>query len=282
MQPSPFLFHNTKFLSANQPLILADNRSFRYGDGCFETMKWLDGRLLLADFHWERLFSTLDQLGFDVPPHFTTAFLLETIGQLVKKNKQEKGARIRLTVYRGEGGLYDAVSDAPRLLVQSWPLPLGHDQWNSNGLDIGIYPLAVKPKDAFSGLKTNQFLPYVMAAKWARQHHWNDALLCNPNGGIADSTIANLFLLEKGRLLTPALSEGPIAGVMRRKILQVARTGGWSVSEQSIQPADLLTAGEVFLSNAIHPMRWVKSFQDKTYRADQTLELWRELMRSMG
>jgi branched-chain amino acid aminotransferase len=77
---------------------------------------------LLADFHFERLFSSLDTLKFSLPKVFTAQKLAEQIVEVANKNNHQQHARIRLTCYRGNGGLYDDVSDMPNYLIQSWAL----------------------------------------------------------------------------------------------------------------------------------------------------------------
>src|ERR1700694_5244787 len=109
---SHYLFYNGKILEDNKPIILADNRCFRYGDGLFETMKVIDGDIQLGIYHFERLFDGLDLLQFELPPYFTADFLSMQIAALLLKNNQSF-ARVRLAVFRGNGGLYDAQNHLP-------------------------------------------------------------------------------------------------------------------------------------------------------------------------
>src|SRR5688572_21842278 len=99
-----------------------DNRSFRYGDGCFETMHVRNGKILLADLHFERLLSSLEKLFFHPSKKFTAEKLSKCIDELIDDNGHEKAARIRLMVHRGDGGLYDDVSNEPQFIIQSWKL----------------------------------------------------------------------------------------------------------------------------------------------------------------
>ncbi|MGC8059589.1 hypothetical protein ACP3WF_24130, partial [Salmonella enterica] len=82
--------------------------------------------------------------------------------------------RIRCTVYRGEGGIYDANTNTPQLIIQSWPLEGGLFDLNSNGLDINIFSNAIKTADGYSAYKTNSALPYIMAAQFAKANRYND------------------------------------------------------------------------------------------------------------
>ncbi|HVZ24825.1 MAG TPA: aminotransferase class IV, partial [Sediminibacterium sp.] len=139
---------------SDQPLLLPDNRSFRYGDGFFETLKLVNGLLPLGDLHFERLFHSLEVMGFEKPAHFHRPYLEEQIKKVVTKNGHTRLARIRLTIFRGEGGLYDPVSDFPNHLVQSWELNPASCQLNENGLVLGLYEQACKAMDGFSAIKS--------------------------------------------------------------------------------------------------------------------------------
>ena len=112
---------NGKLQPGNKPALLVSNRGYRYGDGLFETMKLVDGKIQLETFHFERLYSGLSLLKFGIPSHFTTAHLREEIMQLYKKNKSGALSRVRLSVYRGNGGLYDEEKNL-EYVIESWPL----------------------------------------------------------------------------------------------------------------------------------------------------------------
>ena len=271
---------NGRYFPAGDPILRADNRGYRYGDGLFETIRVHQGRFPLGDLHFERLFSGLGLLQIKLPVLVTTARLKEEILRLCRHNHCESSARVRLSVFRGHGGLYDGNPEAG-YLIEAWPLEPAIPEWNENGLLIGIYPDARKSQDPFSHLKSASAQAYVMAALFSRQHHLNDCLLLNHNGDIADSTIANLFLVRNGSLVTPALTEGCVAGVMRRHLLDNCRQSGMDVQETRVSPAMLLEADEVFLSNAIKGIRWVKEAEGKTYGNRLTAEIYNRFVRTL-
>jgi aminodeoxychorismate lyase len=267
-----YIFQDGHFIRGDQPVIMADNRSFRYGDGAVETLRLTRGSLPLVSLHIERLQKAIAVLQFEAPSFYTTDYFTRHILVLATKNQCSDQARIRLTLYRGSGGLYDPENHFPHLLIQAMPLPAA--AWNENGLVLGIYPDARKSCDLLSSLKTNNFLPYVMAALAAKKHHWNDALLLNTAGTIADSTIANIFMVKNNIITTPPLADGAVAGVMRRYLLQQLQATNWEVKECSITPEDLQTADEVFVTNAVHGIRWVQRIGDAVYTHTQAKEIY--------
>jgi aminodeoxychorismate lyase len=276
-----FIF-NGKLCKENTAIVSSGNRGLRYGDGVFETIKIKDGKLILEDAHFARLWKGMTVLCFDIPKHFTPEKLTADILLLAKKNGHEKAGRARLQIVRGDGGLYDAVNHSPNYIIETWELPEGNGQLNNNGLDLGIYRAAVKSCDILSNLKHNNYLPYIMAALCAKKEKWNDALLLNSHGSICDSTIANVFIIKKEEVFTPALAEGCVAGVMREYIIAALKTTAWKVNEATVTVDDLLNADEVFLTNSIYNMRWVKSIDDSSYSNTVIQKIYAAVFSTIG
>lgn len=265
MGQKQYLNYNGKTYSGVTLLISANNRSFRYGDGCFETMKMLNGNIILSKYHFERLFASLELLQFEKPAYFTAAYLIDQIAVLAKKNNHAKLARIRLNIFRGNGGLYDPENHFPNCIIQTWELNPANNNLNENGFVVDIFKDARKACDNYSHVKSNNYLSYVMAALWTKKNHLNDAILLNSYNRIADATIANVFMIKDGIIKTPALTEGCISGVMRRYLLKSFRDNNMPVEETKIEADELLQASEVFLTNGTYGIRWVKSCGNSNY-----------------
>ena len=273
---SDYINYNGKIINSEEPVITANCRGFRYGDGLFETMRLDEGEVSLHKYHFERLFNGLSVLKFQLPSSFTPQFLYESIQHLCMKNKHAN-ARIRLMVFRGDGGVFDPVNHHPNYILQTWELPAGKLSLNENGLDIGIYKDAVKSIDILSNLKNNNYLPYIMAALHAKENKWNDSVLLNTEGRICDASIANVFMLKNDEVYTPSLSEGCVAGVMRRFLLEKLPAIGYKVHETKIEINDLLKADEIWLTNAVHKLKWVKSFNEKKFGNKVALNIFSKL-----
>ena len=268
-----FINYNGKFFDKNVPIIQAGNRSLRYGDGLFETILCLNSTPTLLDDHLSRLWNGLKLLEFEIPKLFNPDFLEKEIISLIKKNKLVH-ARIRLSIFRGNGGLYDPENLYPNFLIESFPIENPQFNLNSNGLHCGIYRNCNKMADQFSPLKHNNFLPYVLAALFAKKQKWNDAILLNQFGNICDSTIANVFIIKNDVVYTPAISDGCVAGVMRNVVIQTLHQSSYQVIESSISPEFMLNADEVFLTNSIKIMQWISSIDSKEYGCDQTIKIF--------
>ena len=261
---SIFFTCNDKIYKEGTSVITPDNRSLRYGDGLFETIKTNNGIIQLCDYHFKRLFSGMDMLQFEIPKHFTTGYLQNKIAELCKKNQHNSFARVRLMIYRGNGGLYNA-ENLPNYIIQTWNIE-DATELNSNGLIIDVYPDAKKLCDKFANIKSNNFLPYVMAALHAKNIKVNDCILLNNFGRVADTAIANIFIIKDNVIYTPPLSEGCVAGVIRRYIIEKF-SSEFAIKEKPFSIDDLQNADEVFLTNSIKGIRWVKQFRDSQYNS---------------
>jgi aminodeoxychorismate lyase len=275
-----YLFYDGRFFKNDTPLFGADSRALRYGDGLFETMKWVKGVIHLKEYHFERLFQGLELLQFEPPSYFTSSWLEQSIETLCKKN-EDVAARVRMAVFRGNGGLYDPENHFPHCLIQSWPLAQANRPLNENGLVIGIYDQARKSQDLFANLKHNNYLPYAMAALYAKQQHWNDAVLLNSSGHICDATIANIFTIKDGIVYTPSLQQGCVAGVMRRFLLQQLPAHGYRSIEKELTTTDLYQADEVFLTNITYGIRWVQSCDRYQYTNNITAAIFSKLFKNV-
>lgn len=275
-----FINYNGKIFNDGDSVLPAANRSYRYGDGLFETMKLVNGEIILADLHFERLMGSLQILKIELPKLITTDRLKKEISELCEKNDCFNKARIRLSVSRGNGGLYDD-DHKFQYMIECWPLEESSYGLNENGLFIDIYPDARKSIDLFSNLKSANYLTYVMAAIWAKENKLNDALVLNTHERICDATIANIFWAKDETVFTTPLSEGSVAGVMRNYVCGKIPQLGLKVKEGLLTMDELLQADEVFLTNAISGIRWVKQFRNKIYFNSVIRKIYNELIKTL-
>jgi branched-chain amino acid aminotransferase len=256
---------NGKFFQQDEPVLQAGNRSFRYGYGLFETVLVKEGVLQLKDYHWARLWQGMEELQFTIPKLFTASMLEEEVLRTVKKNKLEKLCRIRLQVFPGNGGLYDGDSFSPEYLIECFPLEEHISRLNEAGLTLGLAEGLAKANNSTAHLKTANGLIFALAARQAKQQKWNDALLLNNEGHIIESSIANVFWVKNSKIYTPPISEGCVAGVMRAYLLDKASEKGIEIGQKPLTVAELMDADEVFLTNAIRHIKWVRNIANTAF-----------------
>ena len=259
---------------ADKPLFGAANRGFRYGDGVFETARVVKGQLLLAPLHFNRLFTSLHLLNIHLRSQFTPQILEQNILQLCQQNGCAALARVRLAVYREEEGSGSYVIEA---------MALGADilHLNKEGWRLTVYPLARKSCDAFSNLKSANYLSYVLAGAYAAEKGADEALVLNTYNNIADGSKTNLFFIKGGAIYTPALTQGCVSGVMRLHLMDSLKRLGYVVHQTGVSGEDLSNADEIFCTNAVRGIRWVRHFNGKEYGNELTLQIYWQLFSSL-
>jgi branched-chain amino acid aminotransferase len=271
---------NGKLVPAATPVISAADHSYRYGDGLFETIRVVSGKINLAGLHFERLIGGMEMLKFNKPASFSSEKLSEEILQLCHHNQCTESARVRLSVSRGKGGLRD-FADEISYIIEAGPLHILDEQVYRQGLTIDLFPHARKSCDRLANLKSANYLPYVMAALYAKDNKLGDCLVLNQHDRIADATVANVFFMKNENIITPALSEGCVAGVMRKFLLQEMNHAGFSVHETAVTVYDLEQADEIFLTNAIEGIKPVKQFRNRIYSAEKTKEIFTRFLQTI-
>ena len=220
-----------------------------------------NGAIHLQEYHWERLFAGAQQLYLTIPALLTAGKLEAEVMRTVEKNRLTRLCRVRLQLFAGGGGLYGQDAGKPQFIIECFELTTAMMQLNENGLDVGIATDIAKSPDSVSNLKSCNALIYAVGARQARLNKWNDALICNTHGNIIESTLANIFWVKDSVIHTTPLAEGCVAGVMRRHI--ITRLG--NVTEQALTPQILKSADEVFLTNAIKKIKWVRAIAGGRY-----------------
>jgi branched-chain amino acid aminotransferase len=274
-----FLNFNGEVRREDEALLRADNRGFRYGDGLFETMLFRGGRLLLAAYHLERLELGMRALRLELPEAFSLDSLGEFVNQLCAANELRGDCRARLTVFRRGEGMYNNLEREAGFCLQVSGITDGG--WKDGGLVVGVYDAGRKVRDLFSGIKSNNYLLSSLAGMEAGERGWDDCLLLNEEGRVVEGAAANVWLVRGGRVFTPPVSEGCVAGVMRRYLLEKLAAAGYDVREASVEVGDLRGAEEVFLSNAIRGIQWVRGIGSSTYRCGMSRELYREFIEKL-
>ena len=257
---------NGEFYDPGKPLLTLQNRGFCYGDALFETIHAFGTEPKHFQLHYRRLMAGMEILGMKVPPFFDQEQLFSLIVKLLNKSRLFNSARVRLTVFRNDGGLYTPATDEVSFSIEATPLDRQKYVLNEKGLFIDIYPEMTKPLSILSPYKTANALLFVMAARYRQSKGLGDCIILNEEGKLVEATSSNLFLIKGKSLYTPKLSDGCIAGVMRQKIVELAPKVGLTVNENSslIEP-NLLAADEIFLTNAVTGIRWVMGFKDRRY-----------------
>lgn len=263
---SDFIIYNGEFFDADKPVINAHNRAFRYGDGLFESIRVINGKLYNFSGHYDRLVAGMRAFELDLPEHFSKDYFYNQLDSLIQRNGIHEGGIAKLTVFRkGEYGSYLSETNEPGFLLEARHYDTNLFTLNPEGIDIDLYSDIAKPQNGYSIFKSCNAFFYVHAAMEAHKRGLKDILLVNEKGGIIESTNSNLFIVSNGVLYTPPLSEGCVGGTMRMKVINLAIKNGIKVYECTISPQHLLSCDEIILTNAIHGIKWVSRYRSKRF-----------------
>jgi 4-amino-4-deoxychorismate lyase len=236
------------------------DRGLLYGDGLFETIAVQDGRPRFWRRHLARLRAGCERLGISQPVEDR---LREEADALVAG--VDRGV-LKLIVTRGCGGrgYRSEIPLHPTRILQlhPWPDYPGHCQ--VSGVRVRLCHQRLGHIPALAGIKHLNRLEQVLA-----RMEWDDpaimeGVLLDTDGRLVEGTMSNLFMIRDGVLMTPALDRCGVAGVLRGVVLELA-AGLMPVQVGALQPDDLRTADEAFLTNSLIGIWPVSAFEDHSY-----------------
>ena len=242
------------------------NRSFLYGDGVFETLKIVNGKILFFEEHYFRLMGSMRIIRMQIPMSFTPEYLEEEILKLATINNVKDSARVRFTIFRNEGGLYLPIDNSISYIIQATELKQKKYQFSESLFEVDLYKDFVIPKQLLSTLKTANKITHITASIFAKENQLNSCLLINETKNVIEATNGNLFMLMGNSLITPPISEGCLNGIMRKQIISLAKQiDTIEVIEKEISPFDLQKADELFITNVIIGIQPITKYRKKEF-----------------
>ena len=208
---------NGEIQDASDVSISIENRGFKYGDAVFETIKFSNGKLNFWEDHYFRLMTGMRIIRMGIPMTFSPEYLEEQIRETIEANHAEHNAnRVRLTVFRNDGGHYGPESNDVSFLISTEQMPIQDYELNEKGLVLDLYKDIYKPTGLLAGIKSANALLYVMAAVHRKENNFDECLLINQNKEVVEAISSNVFLVKDDFILTPPVESGCLKGVMRK------------------------------------------------------------------
>lgn len=257
--------YNGHLISLYEPAVSFTNRAFRYGDSVFESIRFTNQKVMFIQDHIQRIKLAMTTLRMNIPAEFSSTNIEHLVYHLIKENNITSDARIRLTVFRNEGGFYTPLTNDISFLIETETTENNGYDLNQKGLWVDLYAEIKKPISKIANIKTGSALLYVMAGITKTSLKLDDCLLVNENGHIIESINSNIFAIKNGALYTSPISDGCVDGIMRKQILSLASVNRILTFEKSLTVHTLTDADEVFLTNAISGVKWVGQFKNKFY-----------------
>lgn len=246
--------------------ILANNRAFLYGDGVFETVKVLDGKVLFLEDHYFRLMSGMRIIRMEIPMDFTMEYFQLQLLSAAEAMECSNSARVRLTVYRNPGGYYLPTDRSVSFLAEATPIGQALYAITKTEYEVDLFKDFYVSKQLLSTIKSTNRLVNITGSIFASENGLDNCLLVNDAKNVIESLNGNLFMLTGNKLVTPPISEGCVAGVMRRQIFALAqKMEEIEIEEAVISPFDLQKANELFLTNVISGIQPITKYRKKEF-----------------
>jgi branched-chain amino acid aminotransferase len=232
--------------------LTTDNRGFKYGDGIFETIKVVNKKVVFWEDHYFRLMASMRMLRMKIPMEFTLEFLEKEILKTVAVLEEGTSFRVRLNVFRKDGGLYTPKTNSINYLIEAS---------ESNYQTKETYEIDVfKDFYNYSGL---------LSSIYASENDLDNCILVNERKGVVEVANANIFIVKDNVVKTPALTEGCIKGIVRSKVIDIlTKNKDFTIEETVISPFEIQKADEVFITNAIMGIQAVTKYKKKSFNTD--------------
>lgn len=258
--------YNGDFFKDGERVFGPENRAFRYGDSLFETILSYGSNVFLLEEHMTRLKAGMTAMGMDIPLWFDADFIRAKIERLLQKNLIVKGGRVRLSVFRNEGGLYTPSDNGFSYCIEAGKIEQSEFVINKGNYSVDIFEDMQKHPDILSPFKTGNSNLFIMAGLWRKRQGLEDCLILNTSGHLCESVSSNIFLAKGNTLYTPSIESGCVDGIMRSFLIETcSKRGLKTVERDCLGIADIMEADELFLTNSITGIRRVLSFRDKRF-----------------
>jgi branched-chain amino acid aminotransferase len=237
------VFRNERLLPIENVRLSPGQAGLMCGWGIFTTIRISRGEAFAYERHWRRL--EKDAAIIRMPLPYTAAKVRVHLHEVIRANKVSDGcARIYL-VYNSVG-FWQSDEQQPQvdLIIYSSAMPEYHEP-----LRLGLREHGRHAASPLAGVKSISWLPNVWAVAEAQKDGFDEVVLLNERGEIAECTAANIFAVKNGRVYTPPLNSGCLEGVTRGILFEIAPETGVAVVEQTLRPEDLYTADEVFVTS---------------------------------
>ncbi|MGH2772000.1 MAG: branched-chain amino acid transaminase [Actinomycetota bacterium] len=263
-----FIWMDGEMVPWEQAQVHVLTHTLHYGSGVFEGIRCYETKKGPAIFrltdHVERLHRSAKIYMIDMP--FGVQQLIDATKQVVRENELN-ACYIRPLVYRGYGEMGLNTLSAPvNVMIAAWPWGayLGEDGF-TQGVRVRIsswrrYDWNMIPPAAKA---TGQYLNSTLAKIEAVKTGYDEALMLNAQGYMADASGENIFIVRDGELLTPPLAAGPLGGITRDCIMTIARDLGITVHEDNLVRTDLYTADEAFMTGTAAEVVPIRSVDDR-------------------
>ncbi len=266
-------------LQENNLVISNNNRGYSYGDGLFETIKAVHGKLLFFEDHYFRLMASMRIMRMQIPMDFTMEFIEEQIvNTLEANNLKTQSARVKIQIDRVEGGLYLPEDNNINFIISVKKIDSDFYLLNDNNYEVDLYKDHYLSPSLLTTLKSNNKALNVIGSIYARENKLDNCLLINTNKSVVEALNGNLFLVKGNIIKTPPLSDGCLKGILRKQLVDIIKLlPDYTIEEASISPFELQKADELFITNVIKGIQPITKYRKKVFKNEVAKMLLQKL-----
>jgi branched-chain amino acid aminotransferase len=259
--------YNGNILPESENFLNHENRGLRYGDAVFESIRVSGDTIFFWEDHYLRLMASMRILRMEIPMNFTMEFLASEIKKTAASNGLTNGtARIRLTIFRNNGGLYLPESNEISYCIEAKVLSSPFYILEEENYEVELFKDFYVNADMTSTLKTNNKIIHGVGSIFAKENDDQNCILLNHNKQVVEFLNGNIFMVKGTSIKTPPLKDGCLNGILRKKLIEVlGKLEDYTFEEASISPFDLQKADELFLTNSIVGIRSITKYRKKEF-----------------
>lgn len=248
-------------------ILSVNNRGLNYGDALFETLKVSHGKLLFWEDHYFRLMASMRIMRMEIPMYFTMPFLEEQIQKLiVAKGFQNASLRVKLLVFRNDGGFYLPSTNDISFLITTSKIDEDFYLLKPGDYEVDLFKDFYVSPSLLSTLKTNNKAINIVGSIFAKENKLHNCLLLNTEKRVIEALNGNVFLIKNGMIKTPPLTDGCLKGVMRKQIIEIINElPDYELIEEGISPFELQKADELWVTNVITGIQPITKYRKKHF-----------------
>jgi branched-chain amino acid aminotransferase len=260
-------------ISKEMTILNVENRGLKYGDALFETLRIVANKILFWEDHYFRLMESMRILRMEIPMNFTMEFLEEEVLSTLKSNELTN-ARVRLTIYRGNGGLYLPDTNEIEYVISANSLESPFYLLSEATYEVDLYKDFYINKGLLSTLKTNNKIINVLGSIYAKENDLDNCLLVNEDKSVVEALNGNDFLVKGNTIKTPPITDGCLKGILRKQLIEVLeKTSNYELKEESISPFEIQKADEFFITNVIRGIVPITKYRKKQFETTVARDL---------
>ena len=244
---------NGEYLPASEAQVSILDQGILYGAGLFETIKVLRGAPIRTDLHLTRLASSAKDLGLQLLTDDSSIHQM-LMGMVSKNNMREGALRLTLTL----GGM----QSKPIIFIIARKLPYIPSDYD-NGIKIGCSRIRRNKASLLVKHKTINYFENIIAKREALEHGWDEAVMLNSEGAVAEGSMSNIFFVSGDRVITPDVGSGLLPGIMRGLVINHCKDFCIPIEERTVMPGEINNCREIFITNALIGVLPVTRFESR-------------------